>query len=78
MIAEAIRMEDFLESSPPNVHYFFMAYSSKEGVDDAEAHVNTMKARVDSELEKLGVIYGKATECHLGSVFGAEWTRIGM
>jgi hypothetical protein len=54
----------WLRDSPKNVHYFFMAYPSKEGVDDTEAHVNTMKARVDPELEKLGVIYGKATECH--------------
>ena len=53
----------WLRDSPKNVHYFFMAYA-KDGVDDAEAHVTTMKSRIDPELDKFAIIYGKAMECH--------------
>ena len=39
-------MGDFLEASPPNVHYFFMSYD--EGSE--EEHVNTIRERLDDAL----------------------------
>lgn len=54
----------WLDESPPNVHYFFMAYHNADGVDDALGHVQKQKERMDETLNKLGIIRGKAKECH--------------
>lgn len=55
----------WLNGSPPNVHYVFLAYAEPQtGQDNAQEKVAAMKARVDEAVDKLGLAYGKAVECH--------------
>ena len=54
----------WLDESPKNVHYFFMAYNNAQGEDDAMGHVTDMKERLEPVLSKLGQIRGLAAECH--------------
>ncbi len=54
----------WLDESPQNVHYFFMAYTNAAGEDDSAALVSKMKEQLDPVLTKLGVIRGRALECH--------------
>jgi hypothetical protein len=54
----------WLQKSPLNVHYFFMAYADKNGVDDAASHMAAMKSRVDEAVTKIGLIAGKPSECN--------------
>jgi len=63
----------WLQYSPRNVHYVFASYPEFE-FDDAgqllltgdlsEEKMLAQKAKVDPDLDKLGIVYGKAVECH--------------
>ena len=54
----------WLQQSPPNVHYVFMAYREPDGTDLAQAKVTEMKAHVDEGIDKIELVYGKAAGCH--------------
>lgn len=54
----------WLDQSPPNVQYFFVSWPDGDGSDNAAANVTTLSEKVEESLVKLGIIKGRAAECH--------------